>query len=175
MAGLDDINKDEETEEPTKVNKKKILLFLLPVLIAIGIAVGLYHTFESSFNNIQGLPYSVLEQEGDAAKEGKKALIFYDLPEMTIPLKTVKGDEEIANFNLSIELTNKEDIAKIEILLPRFYNIIIAHTQELHPEEVSGAEGLYWLKEELLYRLNLAAAPIKISNINFKTFEVKKK
>ena len=82
MAEIDDFDKQDEEEEESKkkVNKKKILLFLVPALIAIGIAVGLYHTFGSSYNDIDSLPYDVLEQDG---AEGKQSTIFYDLPEIT--------------------------------------------------------------------------------------------
>lgn len=174
MAEIDDFDRQDEEEEESKkkVNKKKILLFLVPALIAIGIAVGLYHTFGSSYNDIDSLPYDVLEQDG---AEGKQSTIFYDLPEITAPLQNAEGGNDIVSFKLSMELTSQEDVKKIEILLPRFYDLILAHTRELRSEEVSGSEGLYWLKEELLYRMNLAAAPIKIANINFKSFEIQKK
>ena len=43
----------------------------------------------------------------------------------------------------------------------------------MSPEEVSGAEGIYALKSELLYRINLMVAPIKVSNINIKDLDIK--
>lgn len=172
MAEFDDNDRLDNEEEPQEVNKKKILLFLVPALIAIGIAVGLYHTFGSSFNDVQGLPYDVLEQDG---KEGKQSTIFYDLPEISAPLQNAAGGNDIVRFKISLELSGKEDVKKVEVLLPRFYDIILSHTRELRSEEVSGAEGLYWLKEELLYRINLVSSPVKITNINFKSFEIQKK
>lgn len=172
MSDFDDFDKQDDEEEQKEVNKKKILLFLLPALIAIGIAVGLYHTFESSFSSTQGLPYQVLEQN---ESDKKQSIIFYDLPEITAPVRNAVGDNDIVSIKLSIELSNVEDVKKIEILLPRIYDIILAHTRELRSEEISGSEGLYWLKQELLYRLKLATAPIKIENINFKSFDIKKK
>lgn len=175
MAETDDIDKLEDEDEEEKkdhVNKKKILLFLLPALIAIGIAVGLYHTFDSSYNDIESLPYNVLEQD---IGNNKQSIIFYDLPEITAPIMNASGENDIVGFKITMELSSQEDVKKIEILLPRFYDIILAHTRELRSEEVSGAEGLYWLKEELLYRLNLAATPVKIANISFKSFDIKKK
>lgn len=171
MAEFDDLDKLDDDEEHTEVNKKKILLFLLPALIAIGIAVALYHTFESSYNDIQGLPYKILEQN----EENKQNIIFYDLPEITAVLRNSEGKNDLVSFKISIELSNKEDIQKIEVLLPRFYDTILAHTRELRTEEVSGTNGLYWLKEELLYRLKLVANPIKITDINFKSFDIQKK
>lgn len=171
MAEFDDLDTQDE-EETKEVNKKKILLFLLPGLIAIGIAVGLYHTFDSSFNDSKGVPYGVLEQ---TEEEKKQSIIFYDLPEITAPIRNMQGENDIVSIKLGIELSNPEDVKKIEVLLPRIYDIILAHTRELRTEEVNGSEGLYWLKQELLYRLKLAAAPIKIENINIKNFDIQKK
>lgn len=171
MAEFDDLDTQDE-EETKEVNKKKILLFLLPGLIAIGIAVGLYHTFDSSFNDSKGVPYGVLEQ---TEEEKKQSIIFYDLPEITAPIRNMQGENDIVSIKLGIELSNPEDVKKIEVLLPRIYDIILAHTRELRTEEVTGSEGLYWLKQELLYRLKLAAAPIKIENINIKNFDIQKK
>ena len=65
-----------------------------------------------------------------------------------------------------------EDISTIEALTSKLTDAIIAHTIELRPEEINDSEGLYWLREELLYRMNLISAPIKISNLNFKSFEI---
>ena len=45
--------------------------------------------------------------------------------------------------------------------------------RETYPEEIETAQGLYWLKEDLLYRINLVTKPLKISNINIKMFEIK--
>ncbi len=172
MAEVDDFDALDEEEEHKEISKKKILMFLLPVLIAIGIAVGLYHSFGSSLSDTEGLPYSVLEQDG---AENKSSIIFYDLPKVSAPLGNAVGGNDIVSFQVTLELSSKEDIQKVEAMLSRFYDIIIAHTRELRSEEVDGAEGLYWLKQELLYRLNLAAAPVKIKNINFKSFDIQKK
>lgn len=171
MSDFEDFDKQDE-EEIKEVNKKKVLLFLLPALIAIGIAVGLYHTFESSFNTTQGMPYKILEQN---ESDKKQSIVFYDLPEITTPVRNAQGENDIVSIKISIELNNPEDVKKIEILLPRIYDIILSHTRELRTEEISGSEGLYWLKQELLYRLSLAVAPIKIENINFKSFDIQKK
>ena len=169
---INDIEEEEEQQPASHVNKKKIIIFLLPTLIAIGIVVGMHHTFDSSNQNISGQPYSILERPG--AENGAETVVFYDIPPISVPLKNPDGTQDVINFKVSIELTNKNDIPNIEVLLPRLYNVIISHTRELTKEEVQGAEGLYWLKEELLYRLNLAAAPINISDIDFKSIEINK-
>ena len=58
--------------------------------------------------------------------------------------------------------------------IPKLHDVILNHIIELNLEEVSGSTGMYWLKEELLYRLNLAATPVKIKKLNFSIFELQK-
>lgn len=171
----DDLDKLDEDASSSKINKKKILIFLLPVLIVIGIAVGMYHTFGSKFDDTGNLPYSIVEKTSETnGKAATQLLIFYDLPEIITQIKTHDGTKETVHVKISIELSKMEDIKTVEAMLPRFNDIIINHTSELTSDEVNGANGLYWLKEELLYRINLVAAPIKIENLNFKNFEVQK-
>ena len=65
-----------------------------------------------------------------------------------------------------------EDIKTVEALLPRINDTLLAHITELTPEEISGSDGLYNLKEELLFRINLLTDPVKVSNLNFKSFDI---
>lgn len=173
MADIDDdIDNLDDGGAKSKLNKKKALIFLLPILIVIGVAVGFYHTFGNSNKDAGSANYSMVSKPGSGEGAEVKTLIFYDLPEIHTQIKTDGRLKEYANIKISIELSNVEDIKTIEALLSKFNDIIITHTSELTSDEISGADGLYWLKEELLYRINLVAAPIKIENLNFKSFEV---
>lgn len=171
----DDLDKQGNDAPSSKVSKKKILVFLLPILIVIGIAVGMYHIFGTRNQDTAGMPYNIMEKSNqDSGKDGKQLLIFYNLPEISAQIKATDGSKQTVHIKINIELSNMEDIKTVETLLPRLNDIIISHTSELTSEEISGANGIYWLKEELLHRINLVAAPIKIENLNFKSFEVKK-
>lgn len=171
----DDLDKMDDNNASSKISKKKILVFLLPILIVIGIAVGMYHIFGSKDQETAGMSYSVMEKSNEENGNAKKQLlIFYDLPEISVRVKTPDGSKQTAYIKISIELSQMEDIKAIETLLPRLNDIIISHTSELTSDEIGGANGLYWLKEELLHRINLVTAPIKVENLNFKNFEIKK-
>lgn len=174
MANFDDdIDKLDDEEHKSHINKKKVLIFLLPILIVIGIAVGFYHTFGNSSKDTSNLAYSVVEKQQTVdGKNENKLLIFYDLPEITSQVRTTDGSKEFIKIKISVELSKMEDIKTIEALLSKLSDIIINHTSELTTDEINGANGLYWLKEELLYRINLVTSPIKITNLNFKSFEI---
>lgn len=175
MAEFDDdiIDDDIGHENKSTLNKKKALVFLLPVLIVIGIAVGFYHNFgKDNESNISG-NYTTVTKNGEDSGSGQTT-IFYDLPEIRSQIKTDGKIKENVNIKITIELSSQEDIIVIESLLSKLNDIIIAHTSELTSNEISGTEGLYWLKEELLHRINLVTDPIRVENINFKSFEVQK-
>lgn len=170
---LDSVN-DNETEltsSDTRLSKKKLLLIVVPVVAAIGI-FGFYYTAQNNSKDQTPSNYSIVHHNTEDGKTAESYTIFYDLPEVDIQLRNNSGKEQVARIKISIELSKMEDISTIEALTSKLTDAIIAHTIELRPEEINDSEGLYWLREELLYRMNLISAPIKISNLNFKSFEI---
>lgn len=163
----DDIDNEDELNQPKQLSRKKMLIFLLPVLIVIGLSVGLYYAFNRDYHTAQAT-YKVVKQSSD---EGDGITVLYDLPEFTANLRTEGPDKQTLHIRLNLELSNIEDIKTIELLSPKINDVVLTHIIELTPEEIEGSSGLYWLKEELLYRLNLAVAPIKINNLNIKSLK----
>lgn len=175
MAKFDEDNdlSDENDIPKAKINKKKILIFLLPVLIVVGSIVSFYSVLNKKFSTPEVLPYNVVQQTA-AADGTAKVLIFYDLPEVSTQIKDINGEKSFVKVKINIELSSVEDAKKVEDLMPKITDAIIAYTKELSAEEVNGSSGLYWLKEELLYRINLIVSPVNVLNLNFKNFEVQK-
>jgi len=170
MAKIDDSSsKPEDEEVPVKpFNKKKVLIFVLPVIIVIGLAVSFITVFSrKSENNAE---YDIIAS--DDPNSGGKVTVFYSLPELTAHLRSSSGKALTVKLKISIELSSVEDIKTVEALLPRINDALLTHITELTPEEISGADGLYNLREELLFRINLLADPVKISNLNFKSFDI---
>ena len=171
MDGLNDFDDDLKDNPYTQKDNKKILLFLVPALIVIGIIVGLYFLFIPKSDNAENLSYSIVEKEEN---DTKTITVFYDLPEISVQLQSADSQNAVVKIKINIELSKMGDIKTIESLMPQITDAAVTHISELSQNEISGAEGLYWLKEELLYRLSLIAAPVKISNLNFKRFEIQK-
>lgn len=172
MQEDEDFDIEAQGDEAKPLNRKKLLIFVLPVVIVIGLSAGLFYVFNSSYNN-SGSSYSIIKNTSSDSKSADDVTVFYDLPEITTVLKSDAGSaKERLRIRLNLELGSVEDTKTVEILTPKITDAVIAHTIELTPREISGSGGLYWLKEELLYRINLITNPIKVSNINFRTFEV---
>ena len=170
----DDLETENLLEETTRVNRRKVLFILVPAIIIIGLSVGFYFAFNHSFGKTDKLNYSIVKNTtGDEDGQSSQSVtVFYELPEANIKIKKRNGGEGSVKMKISLELGQVEDIQIIEGLLPKINDAVISHTIELTAEEISGSSGLYWLKEELLYRINLLTAPLQVSNLNFKSLDV---
>lgn len=170
-------NDEEELEENAEVPlssgsiKKKILIILIPAIILIGAGVAAIAVFFTDSSSNQPQDYDIVTQK-KADGSGDVTTVFYSLPEISARLRTGEGVFEVIRIKLNLELSSVEDIATINSLIPRINDILIAHLVELTPDEVSGSEGFYALKTELLHRINLMISPIKISNLNIKDLNI---
>ena len=166
-----DDEEQEETSLPEKGVKRKILMYLIPAIVLIGVGVGAVSVFFTSVGNDNDLNYDVVTQKG-ADSSGDIVTVFYSLPEIKANLRTSIGIFETIRIKVNLELSSVEDITTINSMIPRINDIITTHLVELTPEEVSGAEGFYALKTELLYRTNLIVAPVKVLNLNIKSLDI---
>lgn len=162
-----DIEEDEVAEKPSQ-KRRKLMLFLLPLLIVIGISVGIYFALNKSYNSL-GNDYKIIQY----SKDSEDMTVFFDLPEIKTSVKSTDGLHDL-KIKITLELSNVEDLKVVEIITSKLNDVILGHVIELRLNELEGTEGLYWLKEELLYRLNLAAAPVKIKDLNFSVFELQR-
>jgi len=151
------------------IKRKKLMLILLPLLIVIGISATIFFVLNKKNSSDLG-NFKVVQYNKDAPES---ISVFYDLPEFRASVKGKDGYHEL-RFQINMELASVEDLKIIEVLAPKLSDVVLAHTVELTTDELRGSVGLYWFKEELFYRLNLAAAPVKIKNISFSLFDLQK-
>ncbi|MBE6453740.1 MAG: hypothetical protein E7017_02500 [Alphaproteobacteria bacterium] len=169
MTEDEDLQDIEQSDNNQPQKRKRIMILLLPLLIVIGVSVGIYFALNNSYDSLS-VEYSIVQHDKDSPDN---ITVFYDLPELKTSVKGKKRSHEL-RIKPNIELSSIEDLKVIEALTPRLSDAIIGHVVELKIDEIEGSTGLYWLKEELLYRLNLVASPIKIKKLNFSVFELQK-
>ena len=167
-------DKAEDEELQIKpFNKKKVLIYVVPVIVVIGLAVSFITVFTRKDHLGGEGDFSIVTTAGEGEDAGK-ITVFYTLPELFVRLRSSAETSSNVKVKISIELSSVDDIKTIEAMIPRINDTLLAHIVELTPDEISGSDGLYNLKEELLYRINLLTAPVKVSNLNFKTFDIQK-
>ena len=159
---------DGEVKSPKK-GRKIFLLVLISLFIIGGSAVGFFQLFQPNLSHEPKATVQVVK------KDNNQEQVFYDFPKMNLQVKSPNGEFHTLRFQFNLELTSSNDIPILNGLSGAITDAVIAYTTELTLDEVSGVNGLYWLKEELLHRINLITDPVKVSSINVKIFEFQKK
>jgi flagellar FliL protein len=162
----DDAEAAEEggADEPPKKKKKskKLLLILLPVVLLLAGGGGAY------FMGVFGSKGDPAVAKKKAEEERRKKIVYFPVPEILVNLSGTGGKTHYLKIRVSLELADKAEIPKIEAVLPRIVDNFQVYLRELRVEDLRGSAGLYRLREELLARVNVAAAPAKVSDVLFK-------
>ncbi|MGD9637715.1 MAG: flagellar basal body-associated FliL family protein [Alphaproteobacteria bacterium] len=174
----EDVAEGEAAEESSvagDINRKKIIMILLPLLLVIGAAVGVYFSgvADSLFGGMN--PKDKKEQTTEDNGEQKEIVdtVFYDLPEMVVNLRSNDNRPGgLMRIRVSLEIEDALDIPRVEEYMPRVIDTFLIHLREIRAEELEGSAGVYRLKEELLFRVNRAVRPAKVLDIRFKQFEI---
>ena len=162
--GLDDEDDDDSSDKPG--GKKKLLIIIAAVLLlAIGGIAAAFYTV---------LLHAVIDMiTGEAEVEGEKEiahedLVFFPLDEIIVNLNTGGRKSSFLKIQISLELTDSDDIPRIRDVMPRIMDNFQVYLRELRIEDLKGSAGMYRLREELLSRVNAGAAPAKINDVLFK-------
>tara|TARA_R110002110_G_scaffold284986_1_gene499037 strand:+ start:16967 stop:17506 length:540 start_codon:yes stop_codon:yes gene_type:complete len=160
-----DADGDEDFDDeggPRKSKKKKIIMIALPVLlIAIGAGVFMSGMLGS------GGDENVEEAVDERAKE-ETASVYYELPQMLVNLNSPGRRSNFLKIIVSLELTDADDIEKLESSMPRIVDNFQVYLRELRVEDLRGSAGIYRLREELLFRVNAAVRPARVTDVLFK-------
>ena len=161
---------DEESSESESGKRKLagkvlILKYVLPLLLVVGGAGGAF--VSGALDGLLGLESEVAEGESQEPEEPLE-LVYYDLPEMLVNLSGAGRRTHYLKISVSLELTDPGDISRLETILPRIIDNFQVYLRELRVEDLQGSAGLYRLREELLNRVSVAAAPAKVHDVLFK-------
>jgi flagellar FliL protein len=144
---------------PPKSKKKLLLMIAAPVL---GLAIAAGGVWAS------GLGASWFGHAEQVAKAPPKPAVFQELPDLLVNLNSSGRKANFLKLSISLELENKEDIPRLKAVLPRIIDNFQLYLRELRVEDLKGSAGMYRLREELLRRVNDAAAPVKVVDVLFK-------
>jgi flagellar FliL protein len=148
-----------------KSGRKKLLMIALPILLLGAAAAGLW--FSGLAGSLLGKDKNV-EVAEEHAEEPEHGTIYYELPQMLVNLSTSGRRTSFLKIVVSLELTSEEDRASLEAVLPRIIDNFQVYLRELRVEDLRGSAGLYRLREELLFRVNAAVSPARVTDVLFK-------
>lgn len=160
----EDFEEGGEGPPKKKFSGKKLILFIvLPLLLLIGVGVGVY------FSGLLGSKPEPVDTAQEAPPPPPPAqAVFFDLPEIIVNLNSTGRRSTFLKMNISLELQNPSDIARINEVMPRIIDNFQVYLRELRIEDLQGSAGMYRLREELLRRVNLAVRPARVRDVLFR-------
>jgi flagellar FliL protein len=142
-------------------SKRRLILIAAPVAL-IGIGAGVW--FSGIVPRLLG---SQKAEQASAEPAKAQAPIFIELPEMVANLNSNPHRPSYVKLLARIEVAKQEDVERVKAAMPRLQDLFLTYLREMRPEELRGSAGSYRLREELLSRANLAAAPARITDVLF--------
>jgi flagellar FliL protein len=154
-----------EGDAPKKGFGKKFLMIAgagaLVLVLAIG--AGVYFLFFS----------------GSSADKPKMAgnvaiplvppqVAFYDMPVIVVNIQSSDPTPAYLKLSVSLELAAPEEKQGIQVLMPRIVDQFQSYLRELRIDDLHGSAGVLRVKEELLRRINVAAAPYPVRDVLLK-------
>jgi flagellar FliL protein len=98
-------------------------------------------------------------------REGPDGVMFYTMPDIVVNMQTADGRPTFLKLKLTLELPDQDAVDALEPDLPRLQDMFQTFLRELRPEDLSGSQGSYQLRMELLRRVNLVIAPSKANAV----------
>jgi flagellar FliL protein len=189
----EDLEEDFEDEEgsaetehaarPSSDRIKKILLIVVLPLLVLGGAAAAYFTGAADpLLRMVGGGGEEKKAHGEPAKGGghgkdggpgkdgpaEAVTVFHDMPDMLVNLNTAGRRQTFLKIRVSLVLTDAADVARVERAMPRIIDNFQVFLRERKVEDLQGAKGMEELREKLLERARVAAAPAKVDGILFK-------
>ena len=108
-------------------------------------------------------------KEGDKGaaqvREGPDGVLFYTLPDIVVNMQTAEGRPTFLKLKLTLEMPDQHAVDELEPSMPRLQDMFQTFLRELRPEDLSGSQGSYQLRMEILRRVNLVIAPSKANAV----------
>ncbi len=145
--------------------KKKLLMIVAGAVLLAGVG-GWFSGI------IPGLLGGKKEEAHAEAAHGEVAPaapehVFMDLPDIVANLNNGGRRASFVKLRAKLELARKEDQVVVQNAMPRVLDLFQGYLREVRPEELRGTAGTYRLREELISRVSLAAAPARVLDVLF--------
>ena len=152
----------EQAEPKASGGKRRLIILGAPVALA-GIGSGLW--FSGILPNLLGMQPKKPAGETEAAAPSQP--IYIDLPEFISNLNNNTPRPTYVKITARLEVRKQEDVDRVKAAMPRLQDLFLSYIREMRPQELRGSAGTYRLREELIARANLAAAPATITDVLF--------
>jgi len=105
------------------------------------------------------------EKGAAVVREGPDGVVFYTMPDVVVNMQTADGRPTFLKLKLTLELPDEGMVEELDPNMPRLQDMFQTFLRELRPEDLSGSQGSYQLRMEILRRVNLVIAPNKANAV----------
>jgi flagellar protein FliL len=105
------------------------------------------------------------DKTGAQISDGPDGVVFYTPPDIVVNMQTADGRPTFLKLKLTFELPDHDTADTLDANMPRLQDMFQTFLRELRPEDLSGSQGSYQLRTELMRRVNLVIAPAKINTV----------
>lgn len=138
--------------------RRKLLVMGLPAVLALAGAGLWYGGALAHFTG--GKPAAT--QAAAAAPP-----IYVDLPEMVANLDSDPRRPRYVKLRARIEVHGDHDAQTVRAAMPRLQDLFQTYLRDMRPDDLRGSMGTYRLREELIARADVAAAPAQVADVLF--------
>jgi flagellar FliL protein len=164
---LDEENDDAEGEAAPKGlfgNKKLLMIGGGALLVLLLLGGGVYYLFFSGPSDADK-PKMV----GNVVLPlVPPTVVFYDMPDLVVNIQSADSTPAYLKLSVALELAAPEEKPGIQVLMPRIVDQFQSYLRELRIDDLHGSAGVLRVKEELLRRVNAAAAPYPVRDVLLK-------
>ncbi|MEZ5815116.1 MAG: flagellar basal body-associated FliL family protein [Alphaproteobacteria bacterium] len=183
-------SEDGEGEDGEGRKKSKLPIIIVGVIALLGIAVaGLYFTgmLDSLLGKSSHECVEVKDDHGEVIEECPEEEahadagdhgggpgdghggggLFVKIPPILVNLNSSDGVPRYLKLTVELEMYSAADVGAVEAVIPRVVDQFQAYLRELRVKDLRGSAGMYRLQMELLWRVNQAAAPVKVKDVLF--------
>jgi flagellar protein FliL len=102
---------------------------------------------------------------GGQVRAGPDGVVFYTMPDVVVNMQTADGRPTFLKLKLTLELPDGHAVEELDPNMPRLQDMFQSFLRELRPEDLSGSQGSYQLRMEILRRVNLVIAPSRANAV----------
>ncbi len=88
--------------------------------------------------------------------------VFFDMPDIVVNIQSADSTPAYLKLSITLELAAPEEKPALHALMPRIVDQFQSYLRELRIDDLRGSAGVMRVKEELLRRVNVAAAPYPV-------------
>lgn len=139
--------------------RRKLIVLVLPAALAL-LGAGCWYA---------GIPALLFggKHAGTSTATASTPPIYVDLPEMIANLDSDPRRPRYIKLRARIEVHGIENANAVRSAMPRLEDLFQTYLRDMRIDDLRGSMGTYRLREELIARADIAAAPAQVADVLF--------